>query len=260
MNECKILISGDYNVFNEGWNGMGVYACIGSYQSKKLSLPIYIGSSGNLKERIQHKHFSTLRSNIHDNIVFQNAWNKYGEKQFVWILLDECNDSKQLLELEQLYLDFCRPFIDEQRGFNINHIADKPPDTTGIPKPKTEITRRKMSEAGKKKIFTNEHKQNISRACQGEKNGFFGKQHSEVTKQKMKEKWKFRKPVSIETRRKMSDSGRGRKFSEEHKRKIGESNKGRIVSQATREKISQTRKLKKINQVLCWTKIKKVLS
>ena len=47
---------------------------------------------------------------------------------------------------------------------------------------------------------------------------------------------------SEETRRKMSEAGKGRIFSKEHRRKIGESNKHRIVSAETRRKISDAHK------------------
>jgi len=47
---------------------------------------------------------------------------------------------------------------------------------------------------------------------------------------------------SEETRRKMSEAGKGRIFSKEHRRKIGESNKRRIVSAETRRKISDAHK------------------
>lgn len=40
----------------------------------------------------------------------------------------------------------------------------------------------------------------------------------------------FGKPVSIETRRKLSLAKKGKKLSEEHKKKISESNKGRDTS------------------------------
>lgn len=54
----------------------------------------------------------------------------------------------------------------------------------------------------------------------GEKNGMFGKHHTE------------------ETKKKISESLSNRKLSEEHKRKIGESNKGKIVSEEQKEKQS----------------------
>lgn len=65
MNEYKILISGSYNVFNEGWNGAGIYMCSGLYQSSTFKLPIYIGSACDLNQRIKNTHIYHLNKNQH---------------------------------------------------------------------------------------------------------------------------------------------------------------------------------------------------
>ncbi len=59
-------------------------------------------------------------------------------------------------------------------------------------------------------------------ALRGEKNPFYGKRHSEETRQKFKERSR-----SEEFRRKMSEANKGRKHSEEHRRKLSESQKAR---------------------------------
>ncbi len=48
--------------------------------------------------------------------------------------------------------------------------------------------------------------------------------------------------ASEETRRKLSEAGKGRKHSEETKRRIGISNTGKIISEETRKKISEANK------------------
>lgn len=48
-------------------------------------------------------------------------------------------------------------------------------------------TREKMRIAGQQKIFTETHKLNISIACKGELNGFYGKHHSEEQRKKWSE-------------------------------------------------------------------------
>ena len=74
--------------------------------------------------------------------------------------------------------------------------------------------------------------------------------HSEETKQKMSESAKNKKPCSKETRIKLSELHKGKKFSEEHKRKISEAKKGRKHgmsgkhhNQETKQKMSEARKL-----------------
>jgi len=51
---------------------------------------------------------------------------------------------------------------------------------------------------------------------------------------------KRRSPPSLETRQKMSKSGKGKTFSLEHRRKIGEANKRRIWSESSKRKITES--------------------
>src|SRR6266516_5500915 len=113
-NNYKVLISGDYNVFNESWNSAGVYACSGLYKSETFKQPIYIGSAEDLQYRIEDQHINSLERNKHPhNPPLQNAWNKHSNKEgFVWWLLEICEPEKTL-EREQVYLDLYRPFVDE---------------------------------------------------------------------------------------------------------------------------------------------------
>lgn len=53
---------------------------------------------------------------------------------------------------------------------------------------------------------------------------------------------------SQEIRNKMSNSKKGKRFTENHKKNIGLSNKGRIVTQITREKISNTLSGRKLSE------------
>ena len=64
-------------------------------------------------------------------------------------------------------------------------------------------------------------------AFMGEKNPFYGKHHTEESKQKMSEKHKGKgHPTSKDTREKISKANKGRSFSEEHKKHLSESRKG----------------------------------
>jgi len=67
----------------------------------------YIGSSTNLYER-GLKHRSLLRHNKHHNVVLQNSFNKYGEKNFLFYLITFCNKG-ELIEQEQFYIDKLSP-------------------------------------------------------------------------------------------------------------------------------------------------------
>lgn len=143
-----LLISGNYNVFSDGWDSAGVYMASGLYKSETFSLPIYIGSSVNLQERIESDHISTLNRNKHPhNPPLQYSWNKYGQNNFVWWLLESCK-SEETLIVEQKYLDLYRPFVDEFRGFNIGHFVTS--STKG--RKLSEETRLKLCAAQQKRV------------------------------------------------------------------------------------------------------------
>lgn len=50
---------------------------------------VYVGSSVNIASRRRH-HLGNLRRGSHFNVKLQNAWNKYGEQAFAFILIEEC--------------------------------------------------------------------------------------------------------------------------------------------------------------------------
>ena len=106
-------------------------------------------------------------------------------------------------------------------------------------------TRRKMSEAQKKRYEDPEVHLKQSEAQKGEKNPFFGREHSEETRRRLCETAKLRAPPSAETRRKISEEGKGRKHSEETRKKMSVANKMRAPPSAeTRRKISEAWKLR----------------
>ena len=79
----------------------------------------------------------------------------------------------------------------------------------------------------------------------GKPGTFTGKHHSEETKKKMSESNKGKHIFSEEQKKKMSEARKGKKLgpcSEEHKRKIGEASKGKHLSEETRRKLSVVRK------------------
>lgn len=78
---------------------------------------IYIGSSVNIYKRWSN-HCWQLRNNKHSNRYLQNAWNKYGEQNFKFEILELCDPIKQF-ELEQDYLNKFKPFARLNNGYNI---------------------------------------------------------------------------------------------------------------------------------------------
>ena len=60
----------------------------------------YVGKTIRLEER-KRKHFNQLKNNSHINGKLQNAWNKYGEENFVFEFNEyELADEKELNQYE----------------------------------------------------------------------------------------------------------------------------------------------------------------
>lgn len=123
----------------------------GIYQIRNIiNNKVYIGSAVNFRNR-WYEHKKLLIKNKHENSYLQNAWNKYGEKVFIFEILEEVLEKSNLINAEQHYIDNLEP------EYNICKIAGS---TLGYKH--TEGTLKKMS---------NSHK-----GLQvGEKNGMFGK-------------------------------------------------------------------------------------
>lgn len=79
----------------------------------KVNNKVYIGSSKNINTRWgQHKNM--LNNNKHHSIKLQRAWNKYGEANFIFEVIEEC-DIEKLLYLEQFYIDKYKSYYE---GYN----------------------------------------------------------------------------------------------------------------------------------------------
>lgn len=90
----------------------GIYKIENKINGKK-----YIGQSVNIKER-WYEHKYDLRHNIHDNYYLQNAWNKYGEENFVFNIVVECEPCVNLDNLEKYYIDYYKA-NNKKFGYNL---------------------------------------------------------------------------------------------------------------------------------------------
>ena len=96
---------------------------IGIYMIRnKINNKFYIGSSKNLKTRYQI-HLNNINKNKHPNKILIDAYLKYGEENFEYIIIESIliDDYKYLIEREQWWLDFYNPF--GNKGYNIATIA-----------------------------------------------------------------------------------------------------------------------------------------
>ena len=202
----------------------------------------YIGSSVNIQKR-WNEHIRDLSANKHHSIYLQRAWNKYGLDCFEFNVIEQCFFFALILR-EQYYINSCSP------EYNIAKDAKSP--MLGRPS-----WNKGGSSWAKGKSFSDEHKRKMSEASRG-------KSHTSEHTQKIADAKRGKHP-SDETRKKMSDAGKARehrsgyKLSEETRKKISLSllgnkysvgrispNKGKTglpkASDETRRKMSETRK------------------
>lgn len=142
----------------------------GIYKIKNIvNNKIYIGSSNNIHKR-KNEHFSALKNGTHCNSHLQRAYNFYGENNFIFEIIEACEEI-DLLKVEQKYLD--EYFDNGINCYNENPIANKPPSQKGKTpwnKGKNKIyskkTLEKMSESKKNKKLSEEHKLKIRHTTQ----------------------------------------------------------------------------------------------
>jgi len=80
-------------------NNSGIYLIINLQNNK-----FYVGSAVNVKKR-KNKHLQQLRKNNHDNSYLQYSFNKYGESNFVFTLIEDVPDKNNLTIREQYWID-----------------------------------------------------------------------------------------------------------------------------------------------------------
>jgi len=165
-----------------------------------LTNDCYVGSAVNLRRRAQ-KHIRELNYKRHHSIILQNSWNKNGDINFVFEIVEIVENKQNLLNREQFYLDTLKP------KYNICPIAG-----SHLGKKMSDATKKKMSDAKK-----------------GEKAFWFGKKMPDSSNEKNRQAHIGKKP-SDETKNKMSAS---------HKKRYIEKDspcKGRIQSEEERNK------------------------
>lgn len=89
----------------------------GIYEIKNLiDNKRYIGQSVNIYKRWK-SHRCELNNNDHKNSYLQNAWNKYGEKNFKFSILNTCNQED--LDSKEIYYITLHNTTNEDLGYNL---------------------------------------------------------------------------------------------------------------------------------------------
>lgn len=206
----------------------------GIYQIRNIQNDkIYVGSSIDIEYRIE-THIRELRKNHHNNTYLQNAWNKYGEENFVFEIVELVDDVAQLRDIENWYI---KNWKCTTHKFGYNILSDT---NIGLGVKASKEVRKKISEA-----------------CKGAKNGNYGRKHTKEEIQRIRDnRWgkdyvcKPKKSSYIrktpeelaESRRLFSEKCKGRKLSEETKQKLSKLATGRKASEELKRRFSEQRR------------------
>lgn len=134
---------------------------------------IYVGSAIDLKQR-WYDHRKLLRVNKHHSKYLQNAWNKYGESAFIFVVLRYIKSKDDLITNEQEFIDKLNP------DYNVCRVAGS---TLGKKQPAH--VGRAVGVANSQRVITDEYRQKMSRST-------LGKIVSEETKNRMSFAYKLR--------------------------------------------------------------------
>lgn len=205
----------------------GIYSIRNKVNDKK-----YIGYSKNITDR-WYNHKNYLRRGIHHSIKLQNAWNKYGEDNFIFDMLVEVEDINGIEILEK---EFIKKYDSYTNGYNCSEGGE------GLPGYKlSDETKQKLSNLFKGRKISDEQKEQIRKTLTGRKHSdstkkkiseikkgnqiWLGKKHKQESKDKMARaklgntNW-LGKHHSKETKSKLSQQMIGKIWSSEEKAKL----------------------------------------
>jgi hypothetical protein len=192
----------------------GIYAIVNKENGHR-----YVGSAIDIPSRWRvHRHH--LNKNNHHSPHLQNAWNKYGEGNFEFIVLEEC-PTNLVLQREQEYLNSSPEYntakiAGSQYGFRFSEEQKKKASEVHTGFRHTEESKKKMSEIWKGKPrgkYSEERCKNISEGHKGY--------------------------IPNENQLRGLEIGRNKPMTDEVKKKISDAQKGYQPTEETLDKLRQ---------------------
>jgi group I intron endonuclease len=160
----------------------------------------YIGSSTNIIIRWK-LHKSALKRNAHPNTYLQNSWNKYGENNFKFEIMENVK-TNLLIERELSWFKRTKCF-DHKYGFNIINPGTFPM----LGRKHSEKSKSKISIAMSGRILTDSHKRNIGLSRDGNKHTKESKLKMSITHQGSKNHFAKLTDLNIQEIRAMYKNG-----------------------------------------------------
>ena len=215
---------------------------IGVYKITNTLCPegkYYIGYSCNINRR-WGIHKSTLRGGYHCNIRMQRAYEKYGSDCFDYEILQECETEEEAKNVELSYLE---DLTIRDKLYNLHYNSSGGDMLTFHPDREQIIEKRAIEQKKRNSELTQEEYKRRFCTKTGEKNGMYGRTHTNEVKKLFSEMHKCNtyclgKKASQETKDKLSviaserlgekNSFFGKHHSEETKQKLRENKYGTI--------------------------------
>lgn len=198
---------------------ISIYKSYGIYGIKnKTNNKIYVGKTMQSFGDRWDCHKAMLRGGYHENPHLQNAWNKYGEDNFEFIVIHNCESGETVEQVDELEISEIAKYKELGLAYNIH-------------------------DGGSGGMFLGKHLSEETKRKIGEKNriNMLGKKASEETKAKMSASQSKRYSAwtdedRAEWGRKMSEAQKGKKVSEETRQKmIGNKNGAKYTIDDVRE-------------------------
>ena len=127
----------------------------------------YIGSATSLRQR-KNRHLFSLRKGNHCNKIMQRHFDKYGENNFCFEVIEYCEKNK-LIEREQYYINVLNPKMNICKiagsSFGVKHSKETKELLSKKFKGMQRSLGRKMSEETKNKIAEKAKQRGISKNC-----------------------------------------------------------------------------------------------
>ena len=192
-----------------------IYAIINILDDKH-----YIGQASDRDFRWK-EHRKSLRGFYHHNLLLQRAWSKYGEQNFIFVVLEVLSDTAKLNEREIYWGNLLKPEYNiaplggSMRGYKHTEEAKRNMSSAHIGKPHhSEDEKQKRSERMKGNKFAS------------------GLKHS---KERIEHRMKFVRGriETQETKDKKSAAQKGRALTSEHKLKLSIAARNRVVRAKT---------------------------
>jgi group I intron endonuclease len=171
--------SGGNGFLTTGEPVKSIYKTGGIYKISSIINPnkFYIGSTVSFGRR-KSRHLRDLRHNKHGNSILQNHFNKYGEKDLCFEIVEIIKNPARLIEREQYHFDVMKP------TFNVGKIVACPNLGRRLSDEQKLERSKRLKGINKGKRFSDQHRINLAIAKKGIKSSL-GRVLSNDTKRKI---------------------------------------------------------------------------